>query len=165
MERPKRSRALVVSVTGHRNLGRTSRRVARGVSFRVHSAAREISHAQIRRHIAAGGGRGSDRGAHCRRSAGRTAGRPRFRCRSTTPKATSRTSQRASKEFKRMLGKADEIFLAPLRSRGSRWRAYKAAREKQYASGRSLCRGTRRHACSRFGMGNRRAGSAARVRW
>ena len=32
-----------------------------------------------------------------------------------------------------MLGKADEMFFAPLRSRGSRWRADKAAREKQYA--------------------------------
>jgi len=49
------------------------------------------------------------------------------------PKGYLEDFPKSIKEFKRMLGKADEIFLAPLRSRGSRWRADKAAREKQYA--------------------------------
>ena len=96
MERPKRSRALVVSVTGHRNLGRTSRRVARVLLPSAFGCARNIPRANSSsyrrwRRARIGSWRALPsicwtHGWSCQ-----------FRCRSTTPKVISRISQRASK--------------------------------------------------------------------
>ena len=132
MERPKRSRALVVSVTGHRNLGRTSRRVARGVAsecirLREKYPTRKFV---VISPLAEGADRIVARIAVDLLDARLVVPIP---LPLDHPKGYLADFPKSIKEFKRMLGKADEIVLAPLRSRGSRWRADKAAREKQYA--------------------------------
>ena len=143
MERPKRSRALVMSVTGSKSRSD----VPQGrpwCYFRVHSAAREISHAQIRRHIAAGGGRGSDHGAHCRRSARRTAGRPN----SVAARPPQRLPRGLPEEHQRIQARARkggrDIPRAFAIARFQMARLQSGTR-KAICVGRSLCRGTRRH--------------------
>jgi hypothetical protein len=132
MERPKRSRALVLSVTGHRNLGRTARRVARCVAsecirLRDKYPTRKFV---VVSPLAQGADRIVARIAVDLLDARLVVPIP---LPLDDPKGYLKDFPKSIKEFKRILGKADEVFLAPLRSRGSRWRADKAAREKQYA--------------------------------
>ena len=132
MQRLKRSRAIVVSVTGHRNLGRTARRVARCVAsecirLREKYPTRKFI---VISPLAEGADQIVARIAVDLLDARLVVPIP---LPLDHPKGYLEDFPKSIKEFKRMLGKADEMFFAPLRSRGSRWRADKAAREKQYA--------------------------------
>jgi hypothetical protein len=132
MNRPKRSPALVVSVTGHRNLGRTSRKVVRCVAsecirLREKYPTRKFV---VVSPLAEGADRVVARIAVDLLDARLIVPIP---LPLDDPHGYLKDFPQSIKEFKSMLGKADEIFLAPLRSRGARWRGDDEARQKQYA--------------------------------
>lgn len=132
MDRPKRGRALVVSVTGHRNLGRSARRIARRVAsecvrLREKYPTRKFV---VVSPLAEGADRVVARIAVALLDARLVVPIP---LPLRDPHGYLKDFPRSIKEFKRMLGKADAIVLAPSRSRDSKWREDNHAREKQYA--------------------------------
>jgi hypothetical protein len=132
MDRTKRSRALVVSVTGHRSLGPATRRVARCVAsecVRLREAYPTRKFVVISP-LAEGADRVVARIAVDLLDARLVVPLP---LPLDDPHGYLRDFPQSTKEFRQMLRKADETFLAPLRSRDSKWRDDSEAREKQYA--------------------------------
>ena len=166
MERPKRSRALVVSVTGHRNLGRTARRVARGVTsecirLREKYPTRKFV---VISPLAEGADRIVARIAVDLLDARLVVPIP---LPLDHPKGYLADFPKSIKEFKRMLGKGGRDIPRAFAIARFQMARLQSGTRKAICVGRSLCRGTRRHIVRDLGWEtgarDRRHGSGGEV--